>query len=102
MKRVLKTVEAPNRDYKGFQMFDSLYKKINAWALKDDIKESVLRSDHGYLEKLSALEHLGYSQVRDYSDEILYFRNQKTGKIFGFLKSNKRHSIFSAYYVDSK
>jgi hypothetical protein len=48
MKRILKTVEAPNRDYKGFQMFDSLYKKINGWALKDDIKESVLRSDHGY------------------------------------------------------
>jgi hypothetical protein len=45
-------------------------------------------SGHNWIQVKAVLEYLGYLQVRDYSNEILYFRNEKTGKIFAFEKSN--------------
>ncbi|MGB8934462.1 MAG: hypothetical protein WCC17_05085 [Candidatus Nitrosopolaris sp.] len=36
----------------------------------------------------AVLEYKGYKQIRDYSDEVLYYMHQQTGDPFVFLKSN--------------
>jgi len=45
-------------------------------------------SGYNWIQVKAVLEHLGYSQVADYSNEILFFKNKKTGKVFGYSKSN--------------
>jgi hypothetical protein len=44
---------------------------------------------HNWHQVKTVLEGLGFRQVRDYSNEILYFKHEKDGRIIGFYKSNK-------------